>query len=589
MQGPTFGDLDPKMFQPQSDSELPAILQLIESGDSDAARAQADAFVMNHPDSAPGHELRGIARALTGNIEGGMSDFEKALELEPARSTAMTKIGDILMAKNDQAGAKIRFRQALALNPADRHAHQRLGIIAEAEDDIPTAIDHYEKGIIGTAANYSGIKVSLGRLYNENKRFVDTIHLLEPVMRAGSKDDSARLVLATALIARGKAALALELLNQTADTPGAANAGILLASGIAYRDAGQAEKSRQCLEKALQLHPDWQAARFQLAETLVSLKMLPEALETYKAALTEAPDPVWVRNRMAEACSGNGSSDQAIGIYQSLVGEGAGTVRTYLGLATTLQLAGRLKEAEEILLAACKKFPANSRVLQRCGMHYALARDYPRAMAELEKAHELSPADRAIHKAISLVALRRGDTELAIVWARKLLLLVPNSTEDRFYLATLLEMVGQRQDAALTYSEILKTSPEHVGSLNNLSNLKLREGDIAAAIRLATEAARLAPTVPAVRNTLGWIKFKTGDSAAARIDLEAAVAGENPSPSHRYQLAVVLAESGDPIAAGHQLELALKHENSFPEHDDAARLAGQLDHATSKSDEIVPR
>jgi tetratricopeptide (TPR) repeat protein len=587
MSAPTFGNLDPKMFQTPSESDLPAILRLIESGQLEAAHKQADTFVGSHPDSAPGHELRGVARSLTGNLEGGLADFKKALEIEPARSTAMTKIGDILMAKNDLAGAKTRFSQALALNPEDRRAHQRMGIIAEEEEDIPAAIGHYEKGIVGTPQIYSGVKVSLGRLYNQNKRFADTILLLDPVIEAGSQDDSVRLVLATALIACGKSERAVELLEKCADTPGTTREGILLASGIAYRDAGQAEKSRECLDKALQLKPDWQAARFQLAETLVALKRLPDALETYKESIAGAPDPVWIRIRMAESCAGNGCSDQAIGIYQSLIGEGVGTVRTYLGFATVLQLADRLKEAEELLLAASKKFPDKVPVLQRLGMHYALVRDYPRATAELEKANALSPADPAIHKAISLVALRRGDTGAAIEWAKKLLVLAPDSTEDRFYLATLLEVAGNRQDAAGVYAEILKSSPEHVGSLNNLANLKLREGDTASALQLATEAARLAPNVPSVRNTLGWVKFKTGDPAGARIDLAAALAVDNPSPSHRYQLAVVLAASGDKKAAGDQLDLALASEISFPEREDAVHLSLQLE--PGKAGKNAPR
>lgn len=569
MKGPDFEDFDSRLLPVESNEELVRVLGLVEKGDVPAARAAVEAFLAKHPTSAAGLEIAGVCQALAGDLDAGLASLRKAVEIEPRRSTALTKMGDILLARNKSDEAKARFQQALAVNPADRHACQRLGGIFEQEENFAEAVAHYERGLVGTAPGYVGVKVNLGGLYNRQRRFDDTVKLLEPVVPTSSPNEAARLVLGTAFIGRGEPERAIRWLRGT--TPG--GEGSMLALGIAQRDAGRFEDSLKSLEAALATKPDWQVARFQLAETLAALKRVPEALEAFKASLAGSANPVLIRNRMAETCAANERLDEAEATFRALIDEGAADLRTRFGLATLLQVAGRLDEAERILAEACAKHPDNARALQRFGMHFAVARDYPRATAELEKAQRLSPADPGVIKALSLVAQRRGDAEAAVTWARKLVELVPDSRDDRFFLATLLESSGRDDEAEKIYLGILEAAPEHLATLNNLAQLLYRRGDSAGALKNAGEAARLGPEVPAVRDTLGWIKYQTGDKRGARVELEAAVAGGKGSPTHHYHLAVCYAGTGSLDLAKVQLERALAAEVPFPEREDAERLA----------------
>lgn len=573
--------LQPEVLAPyQANQDLAEALRLIEQGQLAPARLKVEGFLQQHPDSAPGQEVLGIALVLQGKIDDGLNHLQRAIQINPNQSTAITKVGDVYLARGEIAQAKAQFQQAIALNPGDRFAHQRLGIICEQEGDYPQAIDQYEKGLLGTPANYLGVKVNLGRLYNRLQRFQQAIDLLTPVVTEECPDATAHLVVGTAWLGLHKPEAALasfERARKLEAKPEAAH----LALGIAYREAGDLAKSREELDAALKGKPGWSAAQVQMAETLVAMDRIADAMALYTQAAQDPVGRTGIRNRMAEVYAAHKQYENAIQVYESLRKDGSANVRTYDGLATVLQFGNRLPEAEEVLREGCRKYPDNALLQFRLGMHLSLVRDYEHAIEILHQARQLAPADPRIQKAISLTELRRGNRKTAISEARQLLQLVPASTDDQFYLATLLEEDGQTAEATRQYEEVLRRSPEHVGALNNLAQLRLKANQPQAALELAERAARLAPERPVVLDTLGWVQYRCGNLREAAATLGKAVAGGPGNPTHRYHLAVLYSQLGRKADAREQLELALKAEADFPDRADAVRLAGQLRSGTA--------
>jgi tetratricopeptide (TPR) repeat protein len=80
-------------------------------------------------------------------------------------------VGDVLLARGDIPKAKAQFFRAIEMSPNERHPHQRLGMLFEEEKDFARAIEHCEKGLVGAPANYIGLKVNLGRLYNLHRQY----------------------------------------------------------------------------------------------------------------------------------------------------------------------------------------------------------------------------------------------------------------------------------------------------------------------------------------------------------------------------------------------------------------------------------
>lgn len=554
---------------------LAEALALIEGGDVEAAAVKARAFLDDHPDSAPAHEIVGIVEVLEGNIEAGMRHLKHAVKLEPGRSTAITKVGDIYLARGEVARARAQFMQAVAVNPLDRHAHQRLGLILENQGLSERAIEHFEKGIPGTPPGYIGIKVNLGRLYNRSRRFTDTVALLETTVAEDSDNRMAHLVLGAAYSGLDKRERALACFKRASGLEGT-DKQARLALGIAYRDAGKFEQSLEELRHALEMEPGWDLARLQEAETLAAMGRLDEAIEAFSAVASKSENPAPVHKRMAAILARGGRADEAAAIYQQLRNDGTADVDAYLGLATLLQVSNQLGEAEKVLQEAAGRFPDESRTHFALGMHHALVLDYDRAQLPLKKAHALSPADPRTLKAMSMVAVRRGMIGEAISHAESLIDIVPDQPDERFHLASLLEADGKPAEAIEHYTIILTAAPEHVPTLNNLANTRLRQGKQAEALDLALRAARLQSENGTILDTLGWIQCKCGKLDDARKTLESAIAKGPASATHRYHLAVVCSKLGDNETAEEQLALALADASGFPERKDAEKLAASI-------------
>jgi tetratricopeptide (TPR) repeat protein len=560
---------------PHTDQELNEALQLVRVGDMDAAIKLVDRYLETHFDSAAANEIMGIALAKQGKLEEGAKCFQRAIAINPRQNSAITKLGDVYLAQRNVALAKVQFLQAISVDPADRRAHQRLGLICEEEGEIRQAIEHLEKGLIGTPADYIGIKIDLAALYNQSREFEKTVRLLEPVATENSTAGNAHLLLGTARLALGKTGPAAECFERARKLQPDVAAGHL-AVGMARRQAGDLDKSRQEFEQALKSKPNWPAAQYQMAETLVALHQIPEAMTFFSKAQAGVPKSALVRNRMAEVLAGEKKFADAISVYELMRADGVADLRALDGMSAAFQLSGKYKEAEEVLKEACQKHTQNPEPYYKLGLHYALVRDYDGALKVLEQARQLSPADARIAKAISLAELRRGNLDRAIVEARRVMELVPERIGEQFYLATLLEEKKLDPEAAQLYEKVLQQSASHVAALNNLALLRLRQDRADESVELARKAASLASENPGVMDTYAWVRSHTGELAESRKMLETVVAKAPENATYHYHLGVVYQRLQLKDDALKQVDLALRQTTPFPEREAAEKLAADL-------------
>ena len=560
---------------PHNDMELNEALQLVRAGDMDAAIKVADRYLKTHPDSADANEIMGVALAKQGKLEEGVQCFQRAIEINPRQNSAITKLGDVYLVQQNVALAKAQFLRAISVDPGDRRAHQRLGLIYLDEGDTRQAIEHLEKGLIGTPPDYLGIKIDLANLYNQSREFEKSVRLLEPMATENCQVGSVHLLLGTARLALGQKKPAAESFERARKLEPDAAAG-RLAIGVACRNAGDLDQSRSELEQALKAKADWPPAQYQMAETLMAMDHVPEAVTFFSKAAAGAPKNALVHNRMAEVLAAQKKFEGAIAIYEPMRSNGTADLRTYDGMSTALQLSGKYPEAESVLKEACQKYKENSYPYYKLGLHYGLVRDYEGALRVLEQARQISPADPRIVKAMSLAQLRRGDLDHAIVEARRLSELLPDDIGEQFYLGTLLEEKKMDTEAAQLYEKVLQHSASHVAALNNLALIRLRQNNVNDAAELARRAASLAPDNAGVMDTFGWVLYHKGELAAARKALEGAIVKAGENATYRYHLGIVYQHLKLRDEALKQLDVALKQTNPFPERDAATKLAADL-------------
>lgn len=554
---------------------LAEALELLRTGKVDAAIARTRDFLATQPNSAPAHELLGAALGLKRDLGGSLQALRRAAELDPKRSSVYTKIGDVLLARDEPQQAKRAFLEAVKLDPADRLPHQRLGLLYEREGNDRQAIAHYEKGLSGTPASYLGVKVNLARLYNARGEFGQARALLEPPLAKPGRDANAHVVLGTSYLGLRRFDDAVgQFQHGVAAAPGAA--GPRLGLGIAYREMKDFERSVAELNHVIRSTPKWSTGYYQLGETYLAMARPKAAVDQFAKAEALSRNPKLVSKRKADAHVAMGDLQGAIAIYEPLAADRGAPPATLAALAAAYQLDGNLAAAEEVLLRIVKANPKDPGVYVLLGDHYGFGTDYAQAVANYRKGLQLAPKDPALLHRLALAYSRRGEGQKAVDTARQLVAVRPDSTDAEFFLASLYDEAGDAKSATSLYRKILAREPNHIGSLNNLAMALSAQGRHAEALKLARQARGLAPKSAAVHDTYGWVLLGSGNAPEAVAALQAAAALAPDDPSILYHLAVAQARAGDRAGARANLEKATQLSGEFKELEAARKLLKSL-------------
>ncbi len=442
-------DLSPITGAP--DGRIDRALNLLQAGKAAEAEAVARRVLDSNPGSAAAHELMGAALAFQEKVPEAIAELHRALEANPKQYTAWVKLGDIAAAMSQDDKAVSFYRAALAIAPDDRLANQRIGVYLERHGDIPGAIEHLEKGIVGTPETYLGVRVDLAALLvragHPDRALAVLKHWDDAAARGEAVAPAALLVLGEARLATGDADSAIERFRAVlAGQPDDADA--LLGLGRAERQAGDLDAATETLTRAAALAPDEPAPQIALAAT--------------------------------EAAAGDG--DAAERRLDRLLAGDAGAD------AATLVQAARL-------------YGAMAR--------YAKARDaFARVLA-------IAPDDPEVEAAMAATLMRLGDMPGALDHARQRLDLTPGDPDATFQVGMLEEATGDRAGAAEAYGKAIEAAPDHWPSLNNLALLRLADGRADDALSLAQRAVSVVPENPVALDTLADVYEATGDPAHA--------------------------------------------------------------------------
>jgi Tfp pilus assembly protein PilF len=104
----------------------------------------------------------GITAQTRGDLDGALSRYQRALELDPTNKFAHYNVGTVLQTRNDVAGASDAYERALNIDPKYRPALYNLAILRE-----PFAADSAEGlyiRILAITPNDANVLLRLGLL-----------------------------------------------------------------------------------------------------------------------------------------------------------------------------------------------------------------------------------------------------------------------------------------------------------------------------------------------------------------------------------------------------------------------------------------
>ena len=474
--------------------------------------------------------------------------------------------GLVLLGTLDRLGGRVdnarqQLSRAMAFVPDDPGAALALASAQLQAGDAAQAVTVLEAQPAAGARDLETTRV-LARAQASAGRTAEALRTLEEGATASPDDPEAGFVIAGEYLWLKQVDAAERLFARVVERRPLALTHVLI--GRAYRDAGEYERARRELRRALELDPEVRRAHYYLGTVAVSdpapgPDRLEAAIAEFREELRSAGDDPLVLDQLGTTLLEAARPDEALAALERAAGLEPRALYVYdLGRA---QLAlGR---------------PADAAASQRRALQ--LAGEQGGGEAELEK----------IHYQLGIALSRQGAAQQAKQHLDEARRLAARWTDTSRRVTTVnpAGMAGSRPGVAsmaVAESSPLAQLPaprrhELADQVRlalaqgylNLGVMQARQQQLARAAELFGTASELAPEFPGVQYALGVARYNTGEFDKATEPLSRALAGDPGNATLRrmlamarlntgaHQKAVELLEGDPELASNPDLRLAL--------------------------------
>lgn len=304
---------------PRMDPETERNLEAL--GYLGASAAATEGPLPDPKDNGPllGLVTRGHDLATRGRGDEALAAFQQALALNPRAASVRMRVAETLL----QLGRPEEAFRTFAETAQGRSGEQQLLGMSQARERQgrhKEALELAEAGL-EQFPDSGRLLVQAGRLQLQGGEAKAAAALLRRALEAFPGDPSARLALANALTAQGRAQEAAEsLLTLAEESPESAEARgaapRLLEWGDRALNEAQLETARRCYEAALGAGQASEAIFLNLALTHWRLARREEALGVLQRGLAKFPASAELHYRAGRVLEGLGRRDEAEGAYR---------------------------------------------------------------------------------------------------------------------------------------------------------------------------------------------------------------------------------------------------------------------------------
>jgi tetratricopeptide (TPR) repeat protein len=207
---------------------------------------------------------------------------------------------------------------------------------------------------------------------------------------------------------------------------------------------------------------------------------------------------------------------------------------------------GDMARASELAIAALAAGDEHPALLNLRALRLEEAGRLDEALADLERARALAPADFSIPNAIGLCLARMNRMGDAVAAFDAALALNPDFAPAHYNRGWALEPLGELAEARRAYERAVELMPDHAEALAHLAALAARRSDFEAARAFALRALALKPGQPTAETALASAELGEGEPGAAEARLAGLIARPDVGPVDR---AIAEGQRGDALDA----------------------------------------
>jgi len=302
------------------ETEVRRIRGLMERGEFAAALAAAEALRAEVPENRDVLYMIAVCQRYLKRVPDALATLAVLEELHPEFSRLYQERGHCYVALRSAEPAIEAFLRAVNMNPAlpaSWKALQALFGMTGQKEDAATAASH-----VATLARLPAAVVTATGLFADGETFEAERVVRQYLLTHGNHVEAMRLL--------AKIGMKLEVLDD----------------------------AELLLESVLVLAPDYEAARYDYAQTLLQRHKHVRAIEEFEKLLKNDPRNRAYRTGYANAYTGLGEHERSIAIYRELLTETPQAADLHLSIAHALKTLGRQSEAIESYRTAAALRPS---------------------------------------------------------------------------------------------------------------------------------------------------------------------------------------------------------------------------------------
>lgn len=575
------------------------------SGRIREAVLEAQDAIKTNPDDLNAHRV--LARIYTqqigdaqanrvdeGMVRKALDQYKLISDKDPKDLDSLVMIGRLNRVLENSVDAEAAFKKVLAADPDNEDAASGLASLYSDRGDNRGATQLLEKltakrpsakSYVNLANNYESMR-EFGLAADAYKKAIDLDPSHVELKQALAQDQALA----------GKFTDAIATYQEMADAD-PRQAQPFLGMAQIYREQKDFAKSREMLNKAKQLEPDNLEVRYNEVGLLEDEGKTADAITALKSILdstsrkTYNPTERSYRSRMFEQLArlyqSSEQYDQAADAFRQIIGIDPDLgARVEAQIVNTYRIAKDFPKAQAEMDAASKKFP-DDRTLRE--VHAQLLADQGKtdqAVSELRKMLN-GKNDREIYLTIADIDQKVknfADGTKSLDEAEKLSQTKEEKTSVLFLRGAMYEREKDYEKAEKTFKQVIDDDPTNASALNYLGYMLADRGvRLQEAQDFVERAMKIDPNNYAYLDSLGWVYFHQNKLFEAEQQLSKSVQLSSKDATIHDHLGDVYFKEGKIKEAIAQWQFSLKEWNSGPasdaEPEDIAKVQKKLDGA----------
>ncbi|MCX6124282.1 MAG: tetratricopeptide repeat protein, partial [Proteobacteria bacterium] len=392
------------------------------------------------PNSYTGSQLI-EAKMLSGDVVAAEQDAHRMTLLYPKDDRLRLQYGQVLIFKNDIAGAEVQFRKAIELNQNNEDAYVLLAKVLLGQKKQAASLALVQKMVKSLPSSAKGLSL-LVRLQIQGRKYKDALEPAKKLWSLTSGQPESALLYGMALDLNGQSKQAIQLYEQLYRI-NPANQELLQRIVALYQEIGNLDDGLSLIDEMIsrtnQKHP---GLMMQRAIILSELGRHVDASNSLEGLLKENPESDRVQFMSALALEKIGKPEDALARYDTISEESPMKLPSSYRKALLLKQLGKGEEAILLLQSLTKRSDAEVGTWQIFIELLADAKQFDRACS-------------------------------AAVDANKVF---PNNATLRFLQGVYEERTGKLGDAERSLRLVLKSDPNHASALNFLGYMLAEQG-----------------------------------------------------------------------------------------------------------------